>query len=138
MKNATPDVRARMRRFNYILSSVRVRVEQAFGMLKGRFPSLKFFGTPADMSDAYRTFEALAVIHNFCIDNEDHPENIPFYNSQDAMVQEAIRDIRAAVERGEYGGENEEEELPDAPETPAALKQLGFEFRWAVFNEIVP
>ena len=33
--------RERMTQFNYELSRVRVRVEQAYGRLKGRFPSLK-------------------------------------------------------------------------------------------------
>ena len=127
-----------MREFNKIVSSVRVRVEQAFDMLKGRFPSLKLFSTPADIQDAYRTFEALASIHNFCFDNEDHPESIPGYSRRDHTVEQAIREIREAIQRGEYAALNAQADLPDEVETPERLKRLGMEMRRAIFNEIVP
>lgn len=90
-----------MKQFNYLLSSIRVRVEQAFGMLKGRFPSLKFFGTPNDMEDAYRAVQALMAVHNFCIDNDDHPEDIPWFDPKDPWVDAAVRLAREGLDDAE-------------------------------------
>ncbi|EIM92557.1 uncharacterized protein STEHIDRAFT_107036 [Stereum hirsutum FP-91666 SS1] len=51
--------RKRMRSFNKELSGVRAWVEQAFGRLKARFPSLKEIGTPDDMSELYNAVAAM-------------------------------------------------------------------------------
>ena len=126
--NTDPAVRARMREFKKIISSICVRVEQAFGMLKGRFPSLKLFSTPADIRHAYRVFEALADVHNFCINNSDHSENIPRYSPWDEAVEAAIEEVRRTVEVGEYAMDDDSEVAPDEFETPDRLKQLGKEF----------
>ncbi|KAA1479950.1 hypothetical protein DENSPDRAFT_742384, partial [Dentipellis sp. KUC8613] len=77
---ALPDRKRQMRAFNRLVSSMRARVEQAFGMLKGRFPGLKTMGTPHDIKDAYRAVEALMAVHNFCIDHDDHPDQLPFFD----------------------------------------------------------
>ena len=107
VQNAPPDRKQRMKQFNFLVSSIRVRVEQAFGMLKGRFPSLKFLGTPNDIKDAHRAIEALMAIHNFCIDNDDRLEDIPWFDPQDPWV-DAARDIAhdgVGNADGEWGDE---------------------------------
>jgi hypothetical protein len=63
-----------MRAFNRRLSSVRIVVEHTFGLLKGRFPSLRGMGTHKSLQDVYKVIEALIVVHNMSIDLKDKPE----------------------------------------------------------------
>ena len=69
----------RRRAFNKRLSGIRIYVEHAFGMLKGRFPSLKELPAFDNMDEAYKVIQAMMVIHNLCIDWGDAPETIPDY-----------------------------------------------------------
>jgi hypothetical protein len=69
----------RMRKFNRRLSSVRISVEHAFGVLKGRFLSLRVMGPHDDVQEIYRVIEALMILHNICIEHNDHPEDIYDY-----------------------------------------------------------
>jgi hypothetical protein len=57
-----------MRAFNKRLSGVRIGVEHAFGMLKGRFRSLKEMGPHADIQEMYKAIEVLLILHNMCIE----------------------------------------------------------------------
>lgn len=124
-----------MRKFNKLISSVRARVEQAYGLLKGRFPSLKLLGTPADMQDAYRTVEALAVIHNFCIDNQDHATSIPGFDGFDQDVYEAV--IAAREGNGGQAADDGDVEIP-GHETNVWLREEGFAMREEIFEELFP
>lgn len=126
-----------MRKFNKLISSVRARVEQAYGLLKGRFPALKLLGTPADMQDAYRTVEALAVIHNFCIDNQDHATTIPGFDGFDHDVYEAMRAAREGNGGRQAGDGDDDEEVPGY-ETNAWLREAGLEMREQIFAELFP
>ncbi|KAH9922087.1 uncharacterized protein B0H18DRAFT_833061, partial [Fomitopsis serialis] len=132
---ASPARLARMRMFNKLVSSIRVRVEQAFGILKGRFPGLKILGTPSEIANAYRTVEALMSIHNFCIDNDDHPEAIPWFDWRDPEVDAAIELARAGIlddeEMGNVGGPAEEQPGDD-------LRELGHQMREELFNVLFP
>lgn len=58
------------RRFNYRLSSTRVAIERAFGLLKGRFRRLKLLDTKS-IKTAVDTIIICCVFHNMCIINED-------------------------------------------------------------------
>ena len=79
---------------------------------------------------------ALLVIHNICIDLEDHPENILDYTPADPAVEEP----QAQGELTGYGGnvgEDAEINVP-AGETDTALKNLGFRLRETLLDELFP
>lgn len=76
--------RVRLRQFNKHISSIRIRVEHAFGKLKGCFPSLKALGANQDIHEIYRAVQAMMVLHNLCIDWGDSPEEIPFFDPDTA------------------------------------------------------
>ncbi|XP_065570194.1 putative nuclease HARBI1 [Artemia franciscana] len=62
-------------RYNFKLSSTRMSVERAIGMLKGRFRRLKFFLFPY-LVFICKSIIAACTLHNFCIDENDlHFEN---------------------------------------------------------------
>lgn len=58
------------RRHNYSLSSSRVAIEHAFGLLKGRWRRLIFVNTN-NISKTIEITTAALVLHNFCIMNVD-------------------------------------------------------------------
>ncbi|KAG2066576.1 hypothetical protein BDR04DRAFT_970675, partial [Suillus decipiens] len=78
-----PAEKQRRWKFNKHLSSQHIAVEHAFGMLKGRFPSLRDLPPEQDIHDTYCTVEALLVLHNLCIDLGHCQELIPFFDSRD-------------------------------------------------------
>jgi len=54
---------AAWRHWNRELSTLRVRVEHAFGLLKGQFPALQaLLGN--DLKAMWETVEALLIVHN--------------------------------------------------------------------------
>ena len=61
------------RRFNNSLSTVRVTIERAFGLLKGRFRRLQLLDTMT-VETAVHIILASCVMHNICILNEDEVE----------------------------------------------------------------
>jgi len=56
--------------FNYRHSATRIVIENAFGLLKGRFRRLKFFENN-DLTFVIKCIIAAAVLHNICLDNKD-------------------------------------------------------------------
>lgn len=75
----------RRRNFNYQLSKLRIKVEHAFGMLKGRFPSLRAMpGT--DLTRIFMAIEALFVIHNILMERGDDPTEIEGYNGVEDLA----------------------------------------------------
>ena len=72
----------RMRRFNYRLSSARVAIERAFGLLKGRFRRLKLLDTKS-IKTAVDTIIVCCVFHNICIINDDVLEQYITENQED-------------------------------------------------------
>lgn len=93
--------RRRIRSFNKELSGVRALVEQAFGRLKARFPSLKEIGTPDDMRELYNAVAAMMVLHNLCIDLNDEPSSIFSYDRErdrELDVEEAMHRARAGLD----------------------------------------
>jgi hypothetical protein len=127
----------RRRAFNRRISSIRVYVEHAFGMLKGRFPALKEFPAMDDMLDVYRTVEALMVIHNLCIDWGDHPEAICDYDPQNSHEDEEDEELN--LEMGIYSSvELEGEGDVPAYETDPWLKREGDRKRMNIVNDMFP
>lgn len=77
--------------WNRHLSRVRVAVENAFGRLKGRFPSLR--NMPGhNIDEMYRTIEALLIVHNIVEEFGDDPTKISGFNGdEDPDVYEIFR-----------------------------------------------
>jgi hypothetical protein len=80
---ASPADIPHMREFNVLLSSVRIASEHAYGLLKGCFLSLKGMGEHKDVQTKYKAIEAMLVLHNICIDWNDHPDSIWQYDPTD-------------------------------------------------------
>lgn len=57
------------KKYNYYHSSTRVCIEQAFGILKGKFRILKFLHI-YNIQEGKRIVNACIVLHNFIINNE--------------------------------------------------------------------
>ncbi|KIL67330.1 hypothetical protein M378DRAFT_74002, partial [Amanita muscaria Koide BX008] len=128
----------RMRKFNQRLSSVRISAEHAFGVLKGRFLSLRVMGPHDDVQEIYRVIEALMILHNFCIEHDDQPEDIYDYvlrldgdadNAEDPDEEDS----------GNFGCEDiiGEAQIP-GHETDSWLKIQGYRKRIVLLNELFP
>jgi hypothetical protein len=126
---AFPYTRKRMKLFNKRLSSVRISVEHAFGILKGRFHSLKDMGPHQEMATVYRVLEAMLILHNMCIQFGDRPEDVWSFELQDELTE--------AHENGDNVVVDEEEDIPGI-ETRAYLKQWGREKRNIILDELFP
>jgi hypothetical protein len=122
-----------MRAFNKRLSGVRIGVEHAFGMLKGRFQSLKEMGPHADIQEMYKAIEVLLILHNMCIEYGDKPEDIWGYDPKDDFDDEEVEDIENGDGMIFDGGEG----IP-AIETDAWLKRQGRAKRMIIFNDLFP
>ncbi|KIL57042.1 hypothetical protein M378DRAFT_88397, partial [Amanita muscaria Koide BX008] len=125
----------RMRAFNRRLSGIRIEVEHAFGMLKGRFRSLKEMGPHADVQEMYKAIEALLILHNMCIEYGDKPEDIWGFDPTDPFDSEAgfvepEQDADALIIENGQG-------IP-AQETDAWLKRQGRAKRMIIFDDLFP
>ncbi|KAK5647945.1 hypothetical protein RI129_002837 [Pyrocoelia pectoralis] len=67
--------------FNYKHSSTRVIVQNAFGLLKGRFRRLRFF-EHKDIPYIVKCVIAACTLHNICIDAGETSEDIEEYTEQ--------------------------------------------------------
>ncbi|KAE9387071.1 hypothetical protein BT96DRAFT_838206, partial [Gymnopus androsaceus JB14] len=85
-----------MWKFSIHLSSEHIRVEHAFGKLKGCFPSLKEMGSHKKVQEMYKVIEVLLILHNMCINYGDVPEYIfDFDPTNDTIpVEVAAGDIQ--------------------------------------------
>lgn len=61
----------RHRRFNKVISSIRISIEHSFGLLKGRFRRLLHGFENTDIEFIVRCVSAACVIHNICIISDD-------------------------------------------------------------------
>ena len=89
------DEAAACRHWNRELSALRVAVEHAFGMLKGRFPALR--SLPGhNLRVMWSTVEALMIVHNILTECGDNPYDIQGFNGQedvDLVPEEAEEDV---------------------------------------------
>jgi hypothetical protein len=114
-------------------SGVRITSEHAFGLLKGRFPSLKEMGQHKNIEEAFKAIEAMMVIHNICIDWKDRPDKIWDFDPTDDWSDD--EDVGGEV----IGGEviDGEAHVPEH-ETNAWLKEMGRQKRDVLLNELFP
>lgn len=61
------------KKFNHLLSSKRVVIEHAYGMLQARFRRLKYLHMLL-MSEIKNVILACCILHNLCINNEDYAD----------------------------------------------------------------
>ena len=90
----------RMRRFNYRLSSARVAIERAFGLLKGRFHRLKLLDTKT-IKTAVDTIIGCCAFHNICIIN---------YDVLEQYITEDQQEAQHLSNQGEFFGLNGEDD----------------------------
>jgi len=100
-----PEIRSN---FNMQLSSARVNVEHAIGILKMRFPILQRLGVNVDGDDSHeramKIIRAAACLHNFLLDLGDKFELEPHER------EKLIRDMNAAFLRQEESEWREQRE----------------------------
>ena len=70
----TGNLSYRHRRFNYMLSSKRMKIEHTFGLLKGRFRKLKVIMDIDKVEDIPLLVISACVLHNICLLNESDLE----------------------------------------------------------------
>ena len=112
-------------------------MEHAFGLLKGRFPSLKEMGVAQDFQEIYKVVEALMVVHNICIDLDDHPEQISDFDPTDPQGEDEEEDADTNV-LTIYGAAVCERVPVPGRETDAWLKTQGHHKRLHILNELCP
>ena len=56
--------------FNFFLSSIRIHIEQAFGMLVARWNLLRA-GLRYSLQNTFTTIQAMLLLHNFCVERAD-------------------------------------------------------------------
>lgn len=116
--------------FNRKLSSIRIYIEHAFGLLKSRFQSLRALGWHENIDQAYHVIQALMITHNLCIDFEDHPMDVQGVNN---VSEEGLEDVL---------GHGEIEIDKDIPfpegETEEALREQGRNKQEIVLNRLFP
>lgn len=71
-------------------------------------------------------------VHNFCIDCNDQPKSIPWFDTRDAEVKDAVAFRREHMDINNVG----EDEGEDA-ET-RSLKKQGHRMREEIFNHLFP
>ena len=111
--------------FNALLSSARVNVEHAIGLLKIRFPLLQHIrmvvGSEENNELVVSMIIALCVLHNFCLDQRDKLHLEP---EQEALLRVWTENAYNQVEQSDWMGAIQEK--GDAFNATAIhLQQLG-------------
>lgn len=134
VRSSDQSTQKRMRAFNKRLSGIRIEVEHAFGMLKGRFRSLKEMGPHADIQEMYKAIEVLLILHNMCIDYGDKPEDSWEFDAADVLDNEEFIEADEDADAMIVGSG---ESIPSW-ETDAWLKRQGRAKRMIIFNDLFP
>ncbi|XP_049307318.1 uncharacterized protein LOC115065769 isoform X1 [Bactrocera dorsalis] len=91
------------KQFNYYLSSTRVFIEQAFGILRGKFKILNHIDIQ-NMEEVSKVVLACVILHNLIMRNNfndseiNYPlENFEIFNENDAEMHENINDTNEGI-----------------------------------------
>ena len=110
--------------FNVLLSSARVNVEHAIGLLKIRFPLLQSIhmvtGSEENNEPVVLTIEALCVLHNFCLDQQD---NLDLTAAEKASLRAWTEEAYNRAEQSDWMEAIQQQGAYNA--TPRRLQQLG-------------
>ena len=90
-------------------------------------------GEHKDIQMIYEAIEAMLVLHNICIDWNDHPDTIWQYNSTD-IWEDRVDDEDEETEVGIDDIEGEAN-IPKC-ETPQYLKDEGWQKQQIIFDEL--
>jgi hypothetical protein len=125
-------------KYNKYHSSARIIVEHTFGLLKGRFPSLKLL-PGRDIPRMYKVIRALMVLHNIFLMIGDNAREIPGFDEDDADANtiraelEADADIDGRPDPLQLFGQ----QVLQAHETADSLRRHGRRLRRDILNTIV-
>jgi len=94
--------------WNHGLSALRVRVEHAFGWLKGRFPALQAL-QGYELKAMWETVEALLIVHNILTAFGDNPHDIQGFNGEEdadpnpneAQEEDLVQNSRGQMQMNE-------------------------------------
>ncbi|KAJ3803873.1 hypothetical protein EV368DRAFT_73399 [Lentinula lateritia] len=111
---------------------VHIRVEHAFGKLKGRFPSLKEMGHHADVQEMYKVIKVLLILHNICIDFGDAPESIFDFDPKDDFPLQDLTTVNLG-----YIAVDGDAAIPPY-ETDQWIREAGHRKRKLIFNNLFP
>jgi hypothetical protein len=127
------DETGQRRQFNKRLSSARVSVEHAFGIMKGRFPILRRIPNIVNETGGHdrvvNIIRTICVLHNFLLDCEDEWE-LSSEEEKEALAEE-LDEVFAAFmdsEWAEQASDLDNQELWNGDETQKELGQQKREF----------
>lgn len=98
--------------FNKKFSATRVKIENIFGLLKGRFCQL----TQIDMHEVNKItifIICCCVMHNLCIDNDDSINYNEYDNEEVIMTDEYVQDITVTDVQLKQAGESKRNNLKE-------------------------
>jgi hypothetical protein len=138
-----PEEKAQHRAFNKALSSMGIKFEHAFGLVKGQFQSLKELGVPNNLDDMYYAVVAMMVLHNLCLNLGDHPESIKDFDPQDdPSIPGQLQHDEDEDDIGDegYNGLNVAANhiISDPTETDDILKTCGIRMRMELLEAMFP
>ncbi|KAK3908404.1 Protein ALP1-like [Frankliniella fusca] len=125
--------------FNVRVSSTRVVVEQAFGILKSRFRYLRGIMRLRDVHFAARLVVACCVLHNVCIRSGDNAEDfIADEDSDDENGCERDRDSGSEEGNGSEGRDSGQEDDDRDDDVPIPNNRTLTVFRLMYPGAVVP
>lgn len=128
------DERRRRTAFNKAHSRARIIVEHTFGLLKGRFPVLKWM-PGRKPKECYRIVEALMVLHNLLFMLNDDPKQIPNLDTDDTEADELQTLINDRAEEQEADNDTRDRNV-QVEETARNLMRDGRRLRRLLMEQM--
>ncbi|KIY61077.1 hypothetical protein CYLTODRAFT_363352, partial [Cylindrobasidium torrendii FP15055 ss-10] len=112
--------------------------EHVFGLLKGRFPSLRLLDAHSNPEEIYRVIDALIVLHNILLFIGDKLDHILSYKDIFSPEDDQL-DHDFDLEGSPIGGEMVDDD-PDVPphESITWQREEGFRKRDQLLDEVCP
>ena len=125
--------RQRRVKFNRSHAAARIIIEHTFGLLKGRFPTLKLL-SGRDVPRMYRVIQALLVLHNIFLMIGDNAREIPDFDGEDADADAAHAELDA--DAGQDPIQFFGQQVLQARETADSLRRDGRRLRRDIVGNI--